>query len=424
MFRLIILLGWSAGILFGSGPESSFTLKNNLSVRRLEEPVVINREDFEKRFTNGNPGEVPVLKLNGRPIPLQLDDINGDGKWDELAFTITVEARSGVRILTSWMPKDQAPVFAKRTQTYLAEENKDGTFTEVNQAVAPVGLAGFPTLYQSEGVGWENDRMAFRIYFDCRNTKDLFGKLIPDLILQKAGSPGTASYHNLAPWGMDILHCGSSLGAGSLALIEKDSLYRLGSTPVYKYAEITEGPVRTIFELQYQNWEVNGKQYEAVEKITLWIGKYWFQSEVTIREFSGEKQLATGIVTTKLDNEPIQFQPDKNFTAILTHGKQSLNNDILAMAVMARSASVTKTGRTGNLNFYQMGYQTVPVKSFSQVISETCYLAQKIKRDIPSVHYFFAMWGLENPEWNDAKKVKDHIRTEANKLSSPLTIKY
>jgi hypothetical protein len=48
---------------------------------------------------------------------------------------------------------------------------------------------------------------------------------------------------------MDILHCGSSLGAGGLALVEADSLFRLGSVSSYIYKKITEGPVRTIFLL-------------------------------------------------------------------------------------------------------------------------------------------------------------------------------
>ncbi|MDD4645065.1 MAG: glycoside hydrolase family 88 protein, partial [Bacteroidales bacterium] len=217
---------------------------------------------------------------------------------------------------------------------------------------------------------------------------------------------------------------GSSLGAGSLAMVEGDSLYRLGSTPVYRYVKIADGPVRTLFELRYKGWEVNGQQYEAIERITLWVGKYWFQSAVTVKDFSGEKQLATGIVTSKLDNEPVQFQANDNYTTLLTHGKQSLNNDILAMAVMAPTKDFVKTGKTSNNDYYKLGYPTVPAKSFSQVISETCYLSQKIRSNTPSVHYFFALWGLENPVWNQQEPVKEYIRSEADRLSRPVSIEY
>jgi hypothetical protein len=422
MYKLIVLLALYVGSLLTCEAKSSFILKNDLAINRTNEPFVFSRGEFEHRFGVGKAGEVPFLFVKGKPIPTQTDDLNGDGKWDELAFTVDMKPGSSLKLYAVWIEAKKAPVFEKRTQVYLGEENKTGGFTEVTEADAPLGLAGFPTHYQAEGVGWENDRMAFRIYFDCRNTKDLFGKLTPGLILKKAGSPTEPTYHELAPWGMDILHCGSSLGAGSLAMLEGDSLYRLGSTPGYHYKKITEGPVRTIFELTYQGWEVNGHKYEASERITLWIGKYWFQSEVRIHDFIGEKQVVTGITTTKLDHDPLQFQANADYTAILTHGKQSLNNDILAMAVLAPTNEIGKIARTSNTDFYKLGYQTVPVKSFSQVVSDTWYMSQKIKSESPSFHYFFAMWGLENPKWNEVDSVKNYIREEAEKLSWPITI--
>jgi hypothetical protein len=409
--------------LSGFPQKSAFLLKNDQKMSRTGEPVVLKRMDFEKWFGPGKPNEVPVIKLaSGKLIATQADDSDGDGKWDELAFVVDIDASCSLKIEAFWMAKELAPVFEKKTQVYLGQANIDGSFTEVTRADAPLGPDGFPAKYQSEGVGWENDKMAFRVYFDCRNTKDLFGKLKPGLILKKAGTPESGDYHNLAPWGMDILHCGSSLGAGGLAMAEGDSLFRLGSTPVYQYVKIAEGPVRTIFELRYKGWEVMGHEYEAVERITLWIGKYWFQSEVRVKEFSGEKQVATGIVTSRLKTEPISFQANGNFTAILTHDTQSLNNDVLAMAVLAPTNEVAKIARTSNTDFYRLGYQTVPVKSFSHIISETYYLTQKIKSDSPSVHYFFAWWGLENPAWNDVENVKVYVRNEAEKLSRPLTI--
>jgi hypothetical protein len=420
MFRSFILLGSLLGFLWGCRQEPSMILVNELDLTRGNEPVVVSRTDFEKLFGPGEPGQVPVLKSDERLIPCQLDDLNGDGKWDELAFVVTIDARANLKIRGMWVPEETAPEFEKRTQVYLGAQNADGSFTEVTEALAPVGLQGFPNRYQSEGVGWENDKMAFRIYFDCRNTKDLFGKLTPGLILHRAGTAELGSYHELAPWGMDILHCGSSLGAGGIALIEGDSLFRLGSTAFYQYKEITEGPARAIFELKYRGWEITGKQYEAIERITLWTGKHWFRSEVTIREFPDEKQVATGIVTSRLDTLPVQFQANADFTAILTHGKQSLNNDILAMAVLAPSEEVSRIGRTSNTDFYKMGYQTVPEKSFSNIISETYYLGQKISSGKPSVHYFFAMWGLENPKWNNVDSVQAYIRLEADKFSSPI----
>jgi len=425
MFRFLLFYATLLGVLPGTYPGSSFFLRNDLATNRQNEPVVMSRQIFENHFGSGGPNEVPLLKKTGGEwIPSQTDDLNRDGRWDEIAFIVDIKSLSDLEIEAGWVPEEKAPVFEKKTQVYLARQNQDGSYTEVGHAEAPQGLAGFPSQYQSEGVGWENDKIAFRIYFDCRNSKDLFGKLIPDLILQKAGTPEWGSYHTLAPWGMDILHCGSSLGAGGLAMLEGDSLYRLGSTPGYQYVKITDGPVRAVFELRYPGWQVAGQVLDAVERVTLWTGKYWFQSEVTVSGFSGEKELVTGIVTSRLNTEPVHFKANSSYSALLTHGKQSLNNDILAMAVMAPSREITKMDRTSNTDYYKLGYQTVPEKSFSQVVSETCYVSQTIKNDTPSTHYFFALWGLENPKWNNRDMVQEYIRLEAEKTASPLKIEF
>ncbi len=420
MFRHFCFMVGLLLILTNSQAQNGLVLQNNLPTTRQNEPVVINRTDLEKKFGIGKSNELPILTADNRPIPYQLDDLDGDGRWDELACCVDIRPNAIIILNVNWLPSNKVPVFEKETQVFLARQNSDGSFSEVREAEAPVGLAGFPAQYQSEGVGWENDKIAFRVYFDCRNEKDLFGKLKPQLILQKAGTPEFGTYHVLAPWGMDILHCGSSLGAGGLAMLEGDSLIRLGSTRGYQYKKITDGPVRAIFELRYQGWEVAGATLAATERITLWKGKYWFQSEVTVTGFTGEKELATGITTTKLEGEPAVFDVDTGFRALITHGKQSLNNDFLGMAVLAPIKDVGKTGKAPDTDFYQLGYRTIPEKSFSQVVSQTCYMSQKITSGKPSVHYFFALWGLENPRWNDPDSVKNYISGEAEKLSRPI----
>lgn len=415
-FKLLLLVAWLPVVLSAKEPASGLIVKNRLTADRVNEPVVVSRIDYEKAFGQG---EVPVLKYpDGSTIPLQCDDLTGDDRWDELAFVVDIGGNSSLRISAGWTTQVQAPVFEKRTQTWLARQNPDGTFSEVTEALAPIGLAGFPAQYQSEGVGWENDKMAFRVYFDCRNVKDLLGKLKPDLILHKAGTAELGSYHTLSDWGMDILHCGSSLGAGGLALMEGDSLYRLGSTPVYRYKKIAEGPVRTVFELSYEGWDVAGVTYEATERITLWIGSYGFKSEVSVNTLSGKKELVTGIVTTKLVALPHRMETASGFTAIFTHDKQSLNNDVLAMAVLVPSKEVTRVAQTSKVDYYKLGYQTVPEKNFSHVISDTYYIGQKIRSNKPAVHYFYAFWGLEDPAWNGVEAVERYLTAEAERLSS------
>jgi hypothetical protein len=422
MKRILLVLAVASLFFQACKKEATLVLENPLDSERIDETLILSRADVEKIVGTIGEGLAPVLKKNRVLVPSQADDMDGDGKWDELAFTLDFQASEKIELACELVPENEYPAFEKRTNVRLGLPDGNGKWKEADHAVAPVGLAGFPTISQGEGVAWENDKFGFRVYFDCRNAKDLFGKLKPGLIIDKVHTPEMGSYHELADWGMDVLHCGSSLGAGGLAMLENDSLYRLGSTEVYEYQKITEGPVRSVFDLKYKGWDVAGQKLEAVEHISVFPGKYWFQSDVTVSGVEGEKQLVTGIVTSKLKNEPYQFDANAAYKAIATLDIQSMNNDELGMAVMLKKDEATRIARTTDIDYYKLGYQTVPEKNFSNVISETYYVAQKIKNNVPARHYFYAVWGLENPKWKNIDNFRQYIKEEADKLSSPIVV--
>lgn len=402
--------------------QNSLQLTNPLAVDRTDETIIVNRSMVEAKFGAVPDGFAPALKLNDQQVPSQVDDLDGDGIWDELAFTVDFKASETLDLEILNVAVDEYPEFEKRTNVRLGIRQEDGTYPEVDQYLAPSCRDSFQIIAQGESVSWENDKMGFRNYFDCRNVKDLFGKLQPGLMIDKIHTPELMDYHKLSDWGMDVLHCGSSVGSGGLAMLEADSLYRLGSTDGYEYRKVTEGPVRSIFDLIYTGWNVAGENLSAIERISIYPGKYWFQSDVTVSGFTGDKQIVTGIVTSMLKNEPVEFQANADYHSIATLDLQSLNNDELGMAVLLKADEVTKVARTTDINFYNLGFKTVDEKKFSNVISETYYVAQKISPDKPSRHYFFAVWGLENEKWKQLENFKSHISSEAELLSNPIQI--
>lgn len=423
--KKITLIGAVMLIGFTSfAKKNTLTLTNPLAVDRAEEIIILSRSDIEKKMGRIPEGFAPVVQLKGQNLPSQADDINGDGRWDELVFMIPLKASETVSLKIKPVAVNAYPVFEKRTNVRLGILQPDGTYPEVDHYKALPCTDSFKIIAQGEGVSWENDKMAFRTYFDCRNVKDLFGKLKPGMIIDKIHTAEIPDYHVLSDWGMDILHCGSSVGSGGLALLEADSLYRLGSTDGYEYQKVVEGPVRSILDLKYTGWHVGNENLSAVERITIYPGKYWFQSDVTVSGFKGEKQLATGIVTSMLKKQPMEFDANNDYHAITTHDKQSLNNDELGMAVLLKTPEVTKVGRTTDIDFYKLGYKTVDEKQFSNVISQTYYVAQKVDADKPSRHYFFAVWGLENEKWKDSNNFKSYISSEAELLSHPIKVRW
>ncbi len=413
----LALIGFSA-----CTSKNALILTNPVAVDRADETIILKRADVEAKFGVAPEGTAPVLKLNGQAVPSQADDMDKDGKWDELAFCVNFKASESLKLEVENVPVDQYPQFEKRTNVRLGIVQPDHSYQEVDQYFAPSCADSFKIIAQGESVSWENDKMGFRNYFDCRNVKDLFGKLKPGLIIDKIHTPEIPDYHKLSDWGMDVLHCGSSTGSGGLALLENDSLYRLGSTDVYEYQKVVEGPVRSVFDLKYSGWHVADQNLSAVERISIYPGKYWFQSDVTVSGFSGEKQIVTGIVTSQLKNEPVDFEANADYRSIATLDKQSLNNDELGMAVLLKKNETTKVARTSDINFYELGYKTVDEKKFSIVISQMYYAAQKIAADTPARHYFFAVWGLENEKWKSMDNFKAYISAEAELLSNPIVV--
>jgi hypothetical protein len=422
--KKLFIVGAVLLMAFGScTKKNTLVLTNPVAVDRTDEIIILKRTEVETRFSLVPDGFAPALKLNGQAIPSQVDDLDMDGKWDELVFCLNFKASETVKLEVENVALAEYPIFEKRTNVRLGILQPDHSYQEVDQYFAPSCKDSFKIIAQGESVSWENDKMGFRNYFDCRNVKDLFGKLKPGLIIDKIHTPEIPDYHKLNDWGMDILHCGSSVGSGGLALLENDSLHRLGSTDVYEYQKVIEGPVRSVFDLKYTGWHVGDQNLSAVERISIYPGKYWFQSDVTVSGFSGEKHLVTGIVTSQFKNGAIvDFEANADYRSIATLDVQSLNNDELGMGVLLKKDETTKVARSTDIDFYSLGFKTVDEKKFSNVISQTYYVAQKINADVPARHYFFAVWGLENEKWKNIENFKAYISSEAELLSHPIGI--
>lgn len=420
MVKKILFFGGILSLLIVSCSRTTITFQNPSGIERNDELIILKKQFIEDRF-HGKSRLWPVFLVNGQYLPSQVDDTNGDGEWDEVSVLAGFAPEEKKSVTVRFMEKNSYPVFEKRTNLRLGIAQDDGSYKEVDDYDALPCTSEFRIIAQGESVSWENDKIAFRNYFDCRNVKDLFGKLKPGMIIDKIHTPDIPDYHVLSDWGMDVLHCGNSLGSGGVALLLNDSLYRLGSTDVYRYHKVAEGPLRSVFDLVYKGWHVGDAAPEATERISIYPGKYWFASDVSVTGAPEGAQIVTGIVTTRLKKEPFAFTGN-NFQCIGTHDVQSLNNDELGMAVLVPEDEAGKIGRTSGINFFEKGYRTVIEKGFSNIISDTYYIGQKFSDKVPARHYFFAVWGLENEQWKTEEGFRTYIESEAGKLSDPVKI--
>ncbi|WP_321317571.1 DUF4861 domain-containing protein [Labilibaculum sp.] len=419
MIKSCFFAAVTAVILSACSSSPVLELKNEMAQARKDAPVVVNRADVKKLV-----GEIPEAKLpvvtdeEGNTIPCQIDDIDQDGKWDELALVCDFEAGEVKKVRVNFMLPEKAPKYQMRTNVRLGVGSIEEGFEGTDYALSPKGFMGLPVIYQAESVSWENDIMGFRNYFDCRNAKDLFGKLAPEMIMDKIGTQESGSYHELSDWGMDVLHVGPSLGAGGLALFHKDSLYRLGSVDSFEFQLITRGPVRSVFELNLKGWLVDGVKLDAQEKISVWAGKYWFQSDVLVKGLDDEAELAVGIVTSYLkNNKPFSFSANSEFSAVATHDIQSMHEDYLGMGILLKSDEKVREGDAPVLS-----EEIVKGSRWNQPVGQTHFVTQKIKNNQTATHYFFAVWEQENIKWAEQKNFEDLMKTQAEELSSPVMV--
>ena len=409
------------GFLFQScNTKPTLELQNELDLARKDASIIVSRLEL-KKIT----GEIPVNKVpvvmdaQGNYIPSQIDDLDRDGTWDELALVCDFKAKEVKKFNVKFVEASELPKFTIRTNVRLGVGTKEKGYTGVDQAISPKGYTGVPFMYQAESVSWENDIMGFRNYFDCRNAKDLFGKLEPGMIMDKLATMESGSYHKLSDWGMDVLHVGPSLGAGGLAIYHQDSLYRLGSTEKFEFKVISRGPVRSIFDLKFSGWNVDGKMLDATERISVWAGKYYFQSDVTVSGIENEEELAIGIVTSYLkDKKPFEFIANNEFTAVATHDVQSMNEDYLGLGILVKSDEKVRTGDAPLLPI-----EVVKGSRWNQPVGETHFVTQKMKSNPTATHYFFAVWEKENSDWAKQEKFEQLMKIQANELSSPVVVK-
>ncbi len=215
--------------------------------------------------------EQDARTLETTELPSQADDLDGDGKYDEIAFQIDLGPHQ-TRIVT---------IAYGETAAMLRIRSKYPQRTN----------AKFATRY--EGPGWESEETAWRIYFDARNAIDLYGKRRPGLYLDLFSAPEYV-YHMEGPFGRDIYGIGKALGvAGIGALIDGKAL-PVAEVAERKWRVAAAGPVRSVLELEYKGWKIGGKTVDLTSRITQWAGEHGFDHRITIANGDG-LTLVTGL---------------------------------------------------------------------------------------------------------------------------------
>ena len=137
-----------------------------------------------------------------------------------------------------------------------------------------------------EGMGWESDITAWRLYFDKRNAIDLYGKRRPGLYLELFGSP-EYDYHEESPFGRDIYKIGNALGLGAIGALVDGKVVKVAEVSDRSWRIVADGPLRSIVDLIYKGWKVGDRSVDLTSRMTIWAGERGFEHRINATNGEG-----------------------------------------------------------------------------------------------------------------------------------------
>jgi len=267
----------------GDEPSQSIVVTNPLDIERRE-LVAVPYTDFALAFGTDSVFRV-VHTESGVEIPYQLET-EGTSSPQHVLLYVSVPASGDVTLAVE--KSAPAPVAVRTFARYVPERFDD--------------------------FAWENDVVAFRMYGkglegrpDDAQGLDLWSKRTTDLVVDKWYAHG--DYHTDHGEGMDYYSVGMTLGAGDIAPLEGDEV--VYSKHYRGYDILDNGPLRTIFQLDYEPWQVGGKTVSVSKRYTLDVGSQMNRVEVTYTvDGDGVLPVAVG-VARRADEGELLKQPGR-----------------------------------------------------------------------------------------------------------------
>ena len=279
------------------------TVKNPSGEARQDVPVVMDLKPW---------GDIrkAVVKVDGKEIPSQLDDLDRDCVNDELCFLVNLGKKEKKTYCVSLYEEGEQAQYPARTFAELCLPSRNKKLAKNQQDIYLKSIAfdkrtKDPYHYvHSHGICFESDLVAMRVYFDHRQTIDLYGKINPGLVIEK-----TQFYPSeeqiAAGSGDDCLWVGNTYGLGALRGWDGRNQVLLNDLKYQEQRVISEGPLRAIVELDDRGWTPAPglKPVNATIRYTIYAGHRDFDVDVFFNKDVSHYDFATGLINVKGSSE-------------------------------------------------------------------------------------------------------------------------
>lgn len=297
-----VLLTTVAALGFAAERQLTVVVKNPTTETREDAPVVV-------RLPKDKAWQAAIVMLDGKEVPSQLDDLDQDGWMDELAFTTNIGKKETQKFTVTLKDEEIPITYSARTFAEIVlrnpkvkEKNKHNYYLQElstnKECYDPYHLP------HHHGVAFENELIAMRIYFDERQTIDLYGKYNKGLELKETQFYTTKD-QKAKGYGDDILWVGNTFGLGALRGFSNGKPTMISDVNNRDQRIISFGPARTIVEVVDRGWKPEGSKIRMnlTIRYTLWAGHRDMDVDVHLSHPAKDVGFSTGLINMKNSQE-------------------------------------------------------------------------------------------------------------------------
>ncbi len=282
------------------------TVKNPLNIQREAQPVVLQLKQY------GLDVQSALVTLNGQEIPCQLDDLNDDESFDELCFLADLNKKEKkvyhVTLFADGKPRSYpARVYAEmvlpNTKDKKLKKNQHNNYIE---SLTARGDAAYTyNVQHHHGVDFESELNGIRIYFDARQTLDLYGKYHKQLELKETQFYTDAD-QKAKGYGDDVLWVGQTFGLGAFRGWDGQKPTLVEPVRSRTQRIVSYGPLRTIVEVIDKGWQAPSGNHSHINMTLRYIqyaGHRDTDVEVIFNKDVSNYRFSTGIINVKGSEE-------------------------------------------------------------------------------------------------------------------------
>ena len=302
MKRLLPLIMLSFASVAYAQQTITITVNNPSKADRNDEPVVISLSQY---------GDIRSVEVtcDGKEIPCQLDDLDQNDTFDELCFLADLKGKEkkkySVKLYNDGEPRQyKARVFAEMLirNDKVKEKNKHNNFIE---SITARGDCDNPyNIQHHHGVDFESELTGIRIYFDKRQTIDLYGKFQKRLELE-ATQFYTSKEQKAEGYGDDVLWVGNTFGLGAFRGWNGKEPTMIDPVRSRTQRVISYGPLRTIVEVVDRGWKAcaDKPSINMTLRYTQYAGHRDTDVDVFFNHSVEDYLFSTGIINVKESEE-------------------------------------------------------------------------------------------------------------------------